>query len=355
MLAVLLLGGGMLAHSEAQASDRTYYIAAEEVNWDYSPGRSDLAMGGAFGEVQNVFVERTEDRIGSVYKKAHYVAYTDDRFEARAESDLVLGILGPTLHAAVGDTIRVLFRNKTARTVSIHPHGVFYNKDSEGAPTNDETVAADKSDDAVAPGGSHVYTWPVPERAGPGPADPSSIVWLYHSHVDEVADTNSGLVGAIVVAAKDAAGPDGRPKDVDKEFVMLFSVMDENKSLYLKDMMADLKSVPEKEEEFEESNLMHSINGYVYGHLPLPTMKVGERVRWYLLSMGTEVDLHTPHWHGNTVLAGGHRADVVDLLPASVVVADMIPDNPGLWLFHCHVNDHLEAGMSARYAVRPTP
>ena len=43
------------------------------------------------------------------------------------------------------------------------------------------------------------------------------------------------------------------------------------------------------------------------------------------------------------------RADVVNLLPASMVVTDMVPDDVGTWLFHCHVNDHLSAGMSVRY------
>lgn len=100
---------------------------------------------------------------------------------------------------------------------------------------------------------------------------------------------------------------------------------------------------------------MHSINGYVFGNQPLESMTVhkGERVRWYLMAMGTEVDLHTPHWHGNTVVANGMRTDVVGLLPAQMVVADMVPDNIGTWLFHCHVNDHITAGMITRYRVVP--
>jgi hephaestin len=69
------------------------------------------------------------------------------------------------------------------------------------------------------------------------------------------------------------------------------------------------------------------------------------------MSMGTEVDLRTPHWHGNTVVVMATRMDVVSLLPASMLVADMVPDNPGIWLFHCHVNDHLTAGMMTRYRV----
>ena len=60
-----------------------------------------------------------------------------------------------------------------------------------------------------------------------------------------------------------------------------------------------------------------------------------------MIRMGTEVDLHTPHWHGNDVTVNGMRMDLVNLLPASMVVADMVPDNVGIWLFHCHVNEHL--------------
>jgi FtsP/CotA-like multicopper oxidase with cupredoxin domain len=29
----------------------------------------------------------------------------------------------------------------------------------------------------------------------------------------------------------------------------------------------------------------------------------------------------------------------------------MIPDNPGAWLFHCHMPGHAEAGMRTRFQV----
>ena len=96
---------------------------------------------------------------------------------------------------------------------------------------------------------------------------------------------------------------------------------------------------------------MHTINGYVYGNMPPPTMRKGERVRWYVMDLGTETDLHTPHWHGNTVLMMGTRTDTLSLLPGSMVVADMVPDDVGTWLYHCHVGDHITAGMLALYKV----
>ena len=49
----------------------------------------------------------------------------------------------------------------------------------------------------------------------------------------------------------------------------------------------------------------------------------------------------------------GMRTDMVELLPGSMKILDMQPDNPGTWLFHCHVNDHITAGMIALFNVAP--
>src|ERR1039458_8799731 len=83
------------------------------------------------------------------------------------------------------------------------------------------------------------YIWQIPERAGPGPSDPSSVFWLYHSHADELRDVASGLFGVIVVTRRGMALPDGRPKDVDHEFVTMFIAINENESWYLEDNIRD--------------------------------------------------------------------------------------------------------------------
>ena len=77
----------------------------------------------------------------------------------------------------------------------------------------------------------------------------------------------------------------------------------------------------------------------------------GDRVRWYVVDIGNGFNFHTPHWHGNTVLYGGQRTDVLNIAPAQMMTADMVADNPGTWLFHCHVSDHMRAGMNAFYQV----
>jgi len=334
---------------------RTYYIAADEVKWDYAPTGINQITGKPFDEVAQTYVKNDKDRIGRVYVKAAYQEYTDDTFtKLKPVSDKWrhLGILGPAIHAEVGDTVKVVFKNNARFPFSIHPHGVFYQKDSEGAPYNDGT---DKSGALVIPGGNHTYIWQVPERAGPGTHDTSSIVWMYHSHVDEVKDTLAGLVGPIIITRHGEANPDGTPKDVDQEFVTLFTIFDENNSPYLdyntKTFTQDPTSVKVNDDDFVESNKKHSINGYLFGNLPGLQMKASTHVRWYVLGMGTEGDIHTPHWHGQTLLMDGMRTDMVELLPMSMKVLDMYPDNTGTWLYHCHVNDHLTAGMLALFSV----
>jgi hephaestin len=339
---------------------RTYYIGADEVDWNYAPSGRNQITGAPFDDTAAVFTRQGPQRIGTTYVKSLYREYTDASFTSlkpRSAADQHLGVLGPVIRGVVGDTIKVVFKNNLDRPVSIHAHGVFYDKSSEGAPYDDGTGPADHRDDAVAPGTVHTYSYKVPDRAGPGPMDGSSVMWMYHSHTNEVADDYAGLVGPMVITKASAARPDGTPNDVDREFFIQFKVSNENASPYLKRNIerfaGDPAGLDTSGEEFQESNLMHSINGYVFGNLPLDalTMKKGERVRWYLMGMGTEVDLHTPHWHANTATVLGMRTDVVNLLPASMVVADMVPDDVGTWLFHCHVNDHLSAGMQVRYRV----
>lgn len=359
--------------ARADGKTRTYYIAVDEVNWDYAPSGIDQTTGKPFDHMAMMFIEQGKNRIGKTYCKAVYREYTDSTFKTlkpRTPEWQHLGLLGPVLHAEVGDTIQVFFKNNGTQAYSLHPHGVFYEKGSEGAYYNDG--ANDPSHNGViAPGGTHTYVWKVPERAGPGPNDPSSVVWLYHSHNYEPRDTDAGLIGAIVITKKGMARDDGTPKDVDREFVTAFFLIDENNSWYLDHNIhtftSDPKSVDKLEGKpvdpdgnfslvgsgFTAANIRLTINGYLYANMPVMTMHKGDHVRWYLISLGNGFNFHTPHWHGNVVTVHGSRTDVILLSPAQMVTADMVPDNVGTWMYHCHVSEHMMAGMTALYQVLP--
>ena len=331
----------------ANAALREYWVAAEKVEWNYAPTSNNIIkpmMGlGLWGNTLT-------------YEKYRYIEYSDASFSQKIEQPKWMGILGPQLRAVEGDTLKVHFINKADKPLSMHPHGVKYDKANEGA--DDKGKGA-----AVPPGDSFTYEWQVDHKAAPGPSDPSSIMWAYHSHVDSVTEIYDGLIGTIVVTKKgmERSESDPRPKDVDVDFTAMFMVFDENGRPAINSRSAESHSDKHHHEQREklsaedeeEGNLMHAINGYVFGNLQGLEAKQGQRVRWYLLGMGTEVDLHTAHWHGETVLENGRRTDVVALLPTEMKTVDMVAENVGEWLFHCHVTDHITAGMVTRWVVNP--
>jgi FtsP/CotA-like multicopper oxidase with cupredoxin domain len=357
----LLITGAAAPRPAATSVSRTYYVAADEVNWDYAPSDSDLTMGRP---LPDVFAITNAPHVQArIMRKAIYREYTDSTFttlKPRPPRWQHLGILGPILRGAVGDTIVVVFRNNAHFPASIHPHGVFYTKANEGALYNDGTSGADKADDAVPPGGTYRYVWTIPERAGPGPNDPSSILWPYHSHTQELQDVYSGLIGAIIVTRRGMARADGSPKDVDREFVTLFASFDENTTHFtaenLKHYTGDTATVVAAGPRHFHETQYHTINGLMFGNIPLAslTMRQGEHVRWYVFTGTGFDDFHTPHWHGNTLLVHGERKDVLDMGgPLLMQEADMVADNPGIWILHCHFGEHMVEGMSARYQVLP--
>lgn len=367
VLTMVALGGLAIAPAQGtpRARTRTWFIAADEVTWDYMPSGRDEIAGRPYADTA-FFANAKPLPVSTKYRKVLYREYTDSSFktlEPRTPEWEHLGFLGPVIHAVVGDTIRIVFRNNGHRAFSVHPHGVFYEKSSEGVPYNDGSSAKDKLDDSVPPGVTYTYVWSVPARAGPGPMDGSSVMWMYHSHVNEVKDIDAGLMGVIIVTSRKMAREDGTPKDVDREIIANFAQVEENDSwlanqnLPPKDSIRKFGPIPNPSEvqAIYPWFSKFSINGFIHGGMPLEalTLKRGQHVRWYVMSSTNDFDFHSPHWHGNTVTIAGMRTDVTFLGPMAMIVADMYPDDVGTWLFHCHVSFHNEAGMAVRYRVVP--
>jgi hypothetical protein len=136
----------------------SYFISADEVEWDYAPHNMDHMTGKPFDKSTLMWVEKGKDRIGQVYRKAIFREYTDSTFQTlkpRAAEYEHMGILGPVIRAEVGDTIEIVFRNNASQSYGMHPHGVSYKKDSEGAPY---AGMSPESTGLVAPGHTHHYT-----------------------------------------------------------------------------------------------------------------------------------------------------------------------------------------------------
>lgn len=65
---------------------------------------------------------------------------------------------------------------------------------------------------------------------------------------------------------------------------------------------------------------------------------------------GITIDHLTRCSHGATLLHDGHRLDVTKVLPAATMTLDIgtDTDNPGTWMFHCHINDHITVGVMTK-------
>uniref|UniRef100_A0A667IXP4 Ceruloplasmin n=2 Tax=Lynx TaxID=13124 RepID=A0A667IXP4_LYNCA len=339
---------------------RVYYLGILDVQWNYAPKGRNVIMNQPLDNdtVASSFLKSDKNRIGSSYRKTIYKEYRDSSYVDEIAQPTWLGFLGPVLQAEVGDVILIHLKNFATRPYTIHPHGVFYEKDSEGSLYPDGSSGQLKADDFVLPGGSHIYNWTIPEGHAPTDADPACLTWIYHSHVDAPRDIATGLIGPLITCKRGTLDGNSPPqrKDVDSYFFLLFSVVDENLSWHIDENIvtycSDPASVDKEDEAFQESNRMHAINGFVFGNLPDLSMCAQKRVAWHLFGMGNEVDVHTAFFHGQILTIRGHRTDVAHIFPATFVTAEMVPQEPGTWLISCQVNSHLRDGMQALYQVK---
>jgi len=164
----------------------------------------------------------------------------------------------------------------------------------------------------------------------------------------------------MIVTARGSARANGTPTDVDRELIVMFGEFDEIESHYYRHNVrtyADSAKVPQTftfADPYYLLNLRETLNGFSFGNIPALTMRVGERVRWYVFAT-SNFEVHAPHWHGQTAVANHMRTDVLSLVTMQMVTADMVPDNPGTWLFHCHVGPHSAVGMSGLFKVEGGP
>jgi FtsP/CotA-like multicopper oxidase with cupredoxin domain len=94
-------------------------------------------------------------------------------------------------------------------------------------------------------------------------------------------------------------------------------------------------------------------NGHAYaGNTPTLRSRVGEDVEIH--AFGMDSNFHTFHIHGHRWRdPAGAFIDNPAMGPNETVTARFVEDNPGRWLYHCHVFTHQDAGMAGWYVVDP--
>ncbi|XP_069492582.1 coagulation factor V [Ambystoma mexicanum] len=326
-----------------KGNKRIFYIAAEEIIWDYT----GLKRSGFRNE------RMRSDQRSSLYKKVIFRRYTDSTFKRpvpQGEYEDHLGILGPVLRAEIDDVIQVHFKNLASRPYSLHAHGVAYEKSSEGRSYEDESPDWFRKDDAVQPGDSHTYLWFVTSSSGPEPDGSACRTWAYYSAVNPEKDIHSGLIGPLLICKNGTLDKfDNRPLD-DREFILLFMTFDEEKSWYFEKKS---KKTCTKVEPSNTCYQFHAINGIIY-NLPGLKMYTNELVRWHLLNMGGLKDIHVVHFHGQTFTEKNNHESQLSaypLLPGSFDTIEMTPSKAGTWLLDTEVGELQQAGMQASFLI----
>ncbi|KAF1629359.1 Coagulation factor VIII, partial [Eudyptes filholi] len=326
----------------------THYIAAEEMDWDYAP----VKPVSLDRNITSLFLEAGPQRIGSQYKKVMFVEYEDATFKKRKVSDqLDKGILGPVIKGEVGDQFKIVFRNLASRPYNIYPHGLTSVRPYHAMkPSQDKDV----KDIPIPPGQSFTYSWRVTTEDGPTQADPRCLTRFYYSSIDPVRDTASGLIGPLLICFKKSMDQRGNQIMSDKTRLVLFSVFDENRSWYLEENIrrfcTDAAHVDTQDPQFYASNVMHTINGFVFDNLQ-PKLCLHEVVYWYILSVGAQTDFLSIFFSGNTFKRNMVFEDVLTLFPFSGETVFMSLEKPGVWTLGCLNPDFRDRGMRAKFTV----
>jgi FtsP/CotA-like multicopper oxidase with cupredoxin domain len=288
------------APAPAHARVRNVWVAAVPASWNVAPNGRDAITGMAVDPADAIFPT-------VVYRRysPHWRAPLANASGASADGLL---IPGPLIHARVGDRLRIHFKNMDSLRRdphSMHFHGVHYRPSSDGA-----FLPGFSGRDARVRFGQ-TYTYKL--TAGRD----SVGVWPYHDHSPSMdASIAGGMFGMLSILGRHERAP-------DREFEVVFSPFGK----------------------------FMAIDGRAFvGNTPVFHATTGQLVQWDVMAMGSEH--HTFHVHGHRWRgADGVPRDTQNIGPAESFRFRWREEDPGTWLYHCHVEDHMMRGMIGTYRV----
>uniref|UniRef100_A0A8K9V811 Coagulation factor VIII, procoagulant component n=1 Tax=Oncorhynchus mykiss TaxID=8022 RepID=A0A8K9V811_ONCMY len=337
---------------------RSYYIAAQEITWDYGIRKP------------HQLIKTRERRRGmrkflTEYKKVVFRAYSERDFQipvTRGELQEHLGLMGPIIKAEINDLLTVTFKNMASRPYSLHLHGVYDKTQGDGWTQtqwgSSRAGVAGVPGEAVQPGEVRVYTWRITRKQGPTAAEFDCKAGAYYSTQNKVKDLHSGLIGPLVICKPGTLHPQLNLQPNLQEYALLFHTFDETKSWYLDENIRQYCIPPcqarRDDPWFQLSNKFAAINGYVAETLPGLMVAQHQQVRWHLLNVGGDGEYHTAHFHGlpfSIHKEQEHRMGVYNLYPGVFGTVEMRPATVGTWMVECTVGEHQLAGMRAKLLV----
>ncbi len=231
---------------------------------------------------------------------------------------------GPTIEVTQGDRVRIIVHNELPEPTTVHWHGFELPVQQDGSMT--------LTQNPIMPGKSYVYEFDIHEEG----------TFFYHSHVG--MQEAFGMVGWFIVHPKKVFDP-----PVDRDFGLLF----QNFHIKANQTISNSWSMDWN---------WHTINGRSGPFTTPLVVKHGERVRIRLLDF-SPMQHHPIHLHGHTFwLTGreGARTPKSAWIPrntelvgvAQVAEFEFIANNPGDWMFHCHMVHHMMNHMVEQVGPR---
>jgi manganese oxidase len=224
---------------------------------------------------------------------------------------------GPLIEVGEKDHVRIYVTNKLPTKTSVHWHGVLLPCGMDGV--------SGVTQFPIEPLETVVYEFIFP-HAG---------TFMYHSHHDDMTQEAMGLVGMMIVHEREA----DVKKRPDRDFVILLHEWSIPVATSRPDSLA-----------MNDFNVF-TMNGKVMPYTEPLVAKFGDKV-WIRYGNLSAMDHHPIHLHGYSFKVigtdGGFAKDTSMLIPETTVlvpvgttrVTEFIANNPGDWIFHCHMTHH---------------
>ncbi len=233
---------------------------------------------------------------------------------------------GPLIEVGQADRVRIYVTNKLPAPTTVHWHGLLL-------PCGMDGISA-LTQPSIKPGETYVYEFIFPHSG----------TFMYHSHHDAMTQEGLGLIGMIVVHE--------RQKDLkqrpDRDFVIM-----------LHEWSIPVGTSKPNPNEMTDFNIL-TMNGKVMPFTEPLVAKTGDKI-WIRYGNLSAMDHHPIHLHGYCFKIigsdGGWVEDKSKLLPETTVlvpvgsakVIEFLADNPGDWLFHCHMTHHTMNQMGHKF------
>jgi len=171
---------------------------------------------------------------------------------------------------------------------------------------------------------------------------------MYHAHQDTNAQIELGLFGALIILPR--TGP---TYDVDRTLILRERALD-----FTPNVAQGTQTVRNADSGNGRGGALQYdlflIDGKAGTAIPPIRVKPNQRVLLRMINLGNLV--HSMHLHGHTFTivatdgnpvppGGRYRKDTVLIGPGERYDVEVTTNNPGIWMFHCHMPHHGENGM----------